>query len=214
MEQLTPAPQQRCQICAIHLPGGGVCGDCLKRQPAFNKVWIFDDYLWPLDSFIGQLKYAKQKPFGAGLAELFYHQHPNIDRPQALCPVPMHWRKQWRRGFNQSELLCQSFTKIYSLPIHHLFNRPSAGQDLIGLTAKARRRALTNCYQLKRQISPPTHIAIVDDVLTTGSTAQVLATLAKSAGVKRVDIWAIARTPAPSDIVRAPQSALTLHSGE
>lgn len=199
LTSLSSQPQQRCYQCGIAIGHGERCGDCIKQSPPFAATYVLDDYQWPLNSLIGQLKYGKQKALARGMAQLFYQQHPNITQPDCLCSVPMHWRKQWQRGFNQSEELCRSLARLYKLPMQQPLKRVESGQDLIGLNAKARRKALANCYQVNpKQPRVPAHIAIVDDVVTTGSTAILLTKLLKSIGAERVDIWAIARTPSPS----------------
>ncbi|CAG8999972.1 MAG: hypothetical protein CENE_01955 [Candidatus Celerinatantimonas neptuna] len=198
---LQPVATERCQQCGIAIPHPPRCGQCLKRPPAFDLCIVFDDYQWPLDKLIQRFKHHKEVLLGQGLAELFYRHH-SAAAATTLCPVPMHWRKQWQRGFNQSELLCQSLAKFYHLPHMDLFSRKHAGHDLIGLSRSERQRAIRNSYQLKPFKSLPSHITLVDDVMTTGATLNELANQLKKAGVEQINCWVLARTPKPYSTAR------------
>lgn len=191
---LQPIPTERCQQCGMAITHPPLCGQCLEHPPSFDQTLTLDDYRWPLDKFIQRFKHQKEVLLGQGLAELFSQHHPMVDTT-TLCPVPMHWRKQWQRSFNQSDLLCQAFAKFYHLPHLNLFSRKRAAPDLIGLSRFERQRAVKNSYQLKPSKSLPSHITLVDDVMTTGATLNELAKQLKINGVQQVNCWVIARTP-------------------
>ncbi|MFM2486102.1 ComF family protein [Celerinatantimonas yamalensis] len=193
---LQPTPTRRCIQCGLAIASGTHCGECLKHPPAFDTTWVLDDYRWPLDQLIRRFKHQHQPLLGEGLAALFFTQHP-LDSAASvtLCPVPMHWYKRWRRGFNQSAILCDTLAARYHLPQCDLFYRHRNSIDLIGLSKEERQRAVQHSYQLRHYSTLPNHVILIDDVMTTGATLNELARQLKQTGVHRVDCWVMARTP-------------------
>lgn len=189
---LTPIATQRCIQCGLPIASGLYCGDCISHHRYFDHTWVLDDYRWPLDRLIIHFKHQHKRILAQGLAELFYQSHPSL--PNAIfIDVPMYYQKQWQRGFNQSELLARALAQRYQQTYQHLFRQPHASEDFIGLSRSKRQRAVRSRYQL-RTPSPPNHVIIVDDVMTTGSTLNELARQLKQAGTLEVDCIAIART--------------------
>lgn len=119
---------------------------------------------------------------------------PVADLPQAILPVPLHQKRLQERGFNQALELVRPFAQKRGIPL--LVNvcvRHRYTPDQVGLTALQRRRNLRGAFAL-REHGLPAHIAIVDDVITTGATALNLARLLKRAGVQTLQLWTLART--------------------
>ncbi|MBB4818454.1 ComF family protein [Pseudomonas alcaligenes] len=194
-----------CSVCALPLPAHGlVCGECLKRPPAFDAAHIAWRYDFPVDSLITRFKHQAQWPLGRLLAELLANhlqraQAAGEPRPDALLAVPLAARRQRQRGFNQAQMLAHWLGRQLRLPVHDdwlLRALDTPAQQ--GLDAATRKRNLRGAFQLARHAAPSgLHLALVDDVLTTGTTAQYLAQLLKRAGAARVDIYCLARTPKP-----------------
>lgn len=195
-----------CLRCGLPLPACGsplpandgqpqtiACGECLRQPPAWDKLVCIGDYRRPLSSYIQKMKYRRQFWYATSLAQLLA-QHISAP-PQIITYVPQHWQKRLYRGFNQSELLAQYLAQHMNLPIvSSLFHRTRAGRPQQGLTKPQRQANVHRAFQL---IAKPTaaHIAIVDDVVTTGATVQQLATLLRQEeGVVSVDIYCLART--------------------
>ncbi|WP_432460766.1 MULTISPECIES: ComF family protein [unclassified Agarivorans] len=194
----------RCERCFLALAEPGICGECQQQELYFDHIFCLGDYQWPLSPVIKTYKYAKQAHLAKPLSQLLWQQieRQPMARPDALCSVPMHWLKRWRRGFNQSELLCQQVAALSGLPYQTVLSRPHAGSNQATLNRTQRQRSLTSSFSCKiRNIQP--HWALIDDVVTTGSTANVLAKLLKQAGAQQVDIWALARTPKPNSSSQA-----------
>ncbi len=195
----------RCRVCALPLPARGLtCGECLKRPPAFDAACIPWRYDFPVDSLITRFKHQAQWPLGRLLAELLarhieHAQSTGEPRPDALLAVPLATRRQRQRGFNQAQMLAGWLGRRLRVPTHDdwlLRQRDTPAQQ--GLDAATRKRNLRGAFQLAPHASPQgLHLALVDDVLTTGTTAQYLAHLLKRAGAERVDIYCLARTPKP-----------------
>jgi ComF family protein len=194
-----------CITCALPLAAMGLtCGECLLEPPAFEQVVVPWLYGFPVDSLITRFKHNPKWPFGHLLADVLgqYLQHrfeEDVPRPEALLPVPMAKQRLRQRGFNQAAMLARWLGKSLDLPCEEQVLRrlqnTSAQQDL---DAKARKRNLLQAFSLNPDAQVKgRHLALIDDVLTTGATAQALARLLMNAGAARVDVYCLARTPKP-----------------
>ncbi|MEK8081707.1 ComF family protein [Pseudomonas sp. XK-1] len=196
-----------CQVCALPLPSHGlVCGACLKKPPSFSKVEVPWRYAFPIDSLITRFKHQARWPLGRLLGELL-SQHlvhafdEGLPRPDLLLPVPLASRRQRQRGFNQAAMLGQWLSTALQLPrqdawLQRVLDTPAQQQ----LDAATRKRNLRKAFALASESAVAgRHIALVDDVLTTGATAESLARLLNKAGAARVDVYCLARTPKPGD---------------
>ncbi|RON42839.1 amidophosphoribosyltransferase [Pseudomonas frederiksbergensis] len=198
-----------CQTCALPLPASGLtCGHCLQQPPAFERVaapWV---YSFPVDTLITRFKHSAKWPFGRLLGELLaqFLQHrfdEDLERPDTLVPVPLATKRLRQRGFNQAAMLARWLSESLDIPCDETLllriQDTSAQQEL---KAEARKRNLRNAFALAPGASViGRHLALVDDVLTTGATAQTLARLLMDAGAARVDVYCLARTPKPGDTV-------------
>lgn len=195
----------QCRICALPLPAVGMaCGECLRRPPSFDHVAVPWRFAFPVDSLINRFKHQSSWPFGRLLAEhLARHLRHAFDeglpRPDALLPVPLANKRLRQRGFNQARMLADWLSPALAIAVRddlaqRIQDTPSQQQ----LDAAARRRNLRQAFALNgdRPLHGQ-HLAIVDDVFTTGATAEALARLLKRAGADRVDIYCLARTPKP-----------------
>ena len=117
----------------------------------------------------------------------------NPSTPQCIIPVPMHPQRIKLRGFNHAAILARSLAKKLQLPCD-----VTSCQKIINTAAQAsldgeqRQKNLRHAFRTKKL--PFQHVALIDDFLTTGSTANELALTLKQAGVKKVDVWCCART--------------------
>lgn len=191
------APIQRCSRCGFPcLTATEPCGHCLHSPPPWQRLFCIGDYQFPLSHTIHQFKYQRQfwqaHHLAIRLAQQIQHPAPLI------TSVPLHLRRQWYRGFNQSELLAQEMAKqlgSYFSPT--IFTRRLATPAQQSLSKQQRERNLMGVFQLK-QIPEYSHIAIVDNVVTTGSTMRQLCHLLLEVGIERIDIYCLCRTPEPS----------------
>jgi ComF family protein len=121
----------------------------------------------------------------------------------AVVPVPLHWRKKWSRGFNQSELLARFIARRYSLPVVPALRRRQATAAQAGLTNAARRENVAHAFAVRsRDRVAGKRILLIDDVMTTGATAAACARVLRRAGAASVTLLALARvdrrwTPVP-----------------
>lgn len=115
--------------------------------------------------------------------------------PDLIVPVPLHWRRRFIRGFNQSQWLANYLGRQLNINVDNtLLTRTRNTPPQQQLRRKQRQKNLKGAFQVKRPVEGQ-HIALIDDVVTTGSTVSELARLLKKSGASRVDIWCLARTP-------------------
>ncbi len=189
------SPQPRCQQCGIEtVAPTSKCGDCLSEPPLWDRLFCVGDYHLPLSSYVHKLKYSASPQYAFDLSYLLSQR---ISEPAPLIvSVPLHWRRQLQRGYNQSEYLgaCLRYhLGVQSLFDAKLFRRTKATPPQQGLNKQQREKNLRHAFTL-RFFPVQTHVAIVDDVVTTGSTVKQLSRLLRNAGVEKIDIYCICRT--------------------
>ena len=196
-----------CQVCALPLPGDGLtCGACQRQPPNFTRVEAPWRYAFPIDALITRFKHQQRWPYGHLLGSLLgrHLQHAFADglpRPDLLLPVPLAPARLRQRGFNQAELLARWLAHDLQLPLDcQMLRRTRETPAQQGLDAAARKRNLRHAFALATPLQQAgLHLALVDDVLTTGATANALGRLLLRAGAARVDLYCLARTPRPGD---------------
>ncbi|MBB3047788.1 ComF family protein [Litorivivens lipolytica] len=204
-ERDLPWLQACCRRCALPLATGDLCGHCLKQAPVFDQCIACWEYGFPIDALISRFKYHGDKACGALLAELAQTVFSQTGFSQTafskttvdmLIPVPMHWRRQLTRGYNQTEILANHWGYAFNIPVRHAIKRTKATPTQQGLSASARRRNLLGAFALPAPDAVRgKHVVLVDDVLTTGATANTLAAILRRAGAAEISIWCLARTP-------------------
>lgn len=196
-----------CRSCALPLSGASAyCGRCLSAPPAFECCRIPFRYDYPLKRLIQRFKYQGQLAYGRLLAEQLlaylqtdWRQQAPLAEIDGLIPVPMHWSRRLKRGFNQTELLARDLAGPLGLKIHTGLcrrRRPTRPQE--GLSRREREQNLRRAFALspgaKAQLEGRS-LVLLDDVVTTGSTVRELSRLLVASGASRVEVWALARTP-------------------
>ena len=190
-----PYMKSSCVRCAIPLPQLGTCGRCQQSAPSFDSAYATFSYQPPIAQLIQGLKFNGRLYNARLLGELMVENlsSQRVELPDVLVPVPLHAARLRERGFNQALELARPIAKNLAVPlVAGCCRRVRSTSAQTGLDAKARRRNLRDAFELVRHVNG-THVAIVDDVMTTGSTVEVLASTLKQAGVKRVDVWLCAR---------------------
>jgi len=190
-----------CPQCGMELAPSAVmqsiCGECQREPPPVTRTFCFGLYQAPLDYLILQLKFHAQlavAPLLAGLlAQKIRGAEPQL--PLALIPVPLHPARLAERGYNQAGELARALGHELGLPtLSNLVRRKRHTEAQSALPAKERRKNMRDAFEVVGS-DVPTHVAIVDDVMTTGTTVWEMAKTLKQAGAQRVDAWIIARTP-------------------
>ena len=190
-----PASGQACRHCALPLPAPGLCGACLQRPPPLQLARAAFLYATPLDRLLPRYKFHGDLAAGRLLARLMADAFAGCERPQALVPVPLHHGRLRQRGYDQALELARPLAAALDLPVRgDLLRRVRATAAQSELDAAARRRNLHGAFRAIER-APPAHVALVDDVMTTGATLHAAATALRQAGVARVDAWVCARAP-------------------
>src|SRR5262249_31697024 len=132
---------------------------------------------------------------------------PRAERFDAIVPVPLHWRRQWRRAFNQSELLANDLGRRTGLPVVKALRRMRSTATQAGLTNAAPRRNVSGAFVSRGSVElKGKNVLLIDDVMTTGSTGAACALALKRTGAKRVALLTVARVDRRIDrVYDAPQ---------
>lgn len=193
-----------CAFCGSHLPvrEPPVCGGCHTDLPWTNARFNLEpfsvalaplEYAFPVDAAIKRLKFRRRlfyAPAFAHLLETAIRALP--DDIDALLPMPLHWRRQAFRGFNQAGEIARSIARSTGLPTIGNVVRSRHTPYQSGLPAVRRRRNLRRAFRVKGGLDYG-HVLVIDDVITTGETCRELARVVLEAGVERVSVLAVAR---------------------
>lgn len=201
------APELRCRTCAtVLLPSAGpTCISCLKQPPPIAGVFAAVDYAFPWASLLGRFKFSSQPELArilAGLLASDLQRHAAFDQIDWIVPIPLARARLQERGYNQSLLLARQLVRITGKPCHAdllLRWRHTATQSALP-HATDRRSNLAGAFMPAPHWLPRLRgrrIALVDDVMTTGTTLHEAATCLRNAGAAEVWGWVVARTPPP-----------------
>jgi len=203
-----------CGACAAELPRNGsccarcalplatpaaLCGECQRRLPPWDTAWAPFRYGWPLDRLESRYKFSADLAAGRVLSMLWQREPRPAKLPQLLLTVPLHRSRLRRRGYNQALELAKPLSRALGMPLSHdvlLRRRSTTAQT--ELDAVGRRRNVHGAFALREGIELPAHVAILDDVMTTGATLAECTRVLRRAGVQQVDVWALARAPSPA----------------
>lgn len=193
-----PLNDSVCEHCAEPLPRElskpTLCGACLTHPPVFDACVAPFRYDFPVDRMIQGLKYRRDLAYGRILGSLLArHLACRRTRPDLVVPVPLASQRYRERGFNQARELarpvCGSLgLRLRSdLVVRHRETREQAVLD--------RNERLKNTQRAFSLVAPPNarHVAIVDDVVTTGSTVNEIAKVLRAGGAEWIEVWAVAR---------------------
>ena len=188
-----------CRSCAIPLPPAsiGICPRCLEDSPPQDSTWAAFRYEPAVASQIIGLKFHAQFAPGHVLGVLMagHLARRSEPMPELLIPVPLHPSRLRLRGYNQALELSREISLRLSIPLApRAARRVRATREQTRLTAAERRRNLRGVFEVSPAVRGR-HIALLDDVITTGATAGELARVARAAGASRIEVWAAARAP-------------------
>jgi ComF family protein len=195
-------PTTRCHLCALSVPAGVErCGQCVIKPPPFERCLAAVDYAFPWSQLILQLKFHGAleliSPLSTLLAQTQAAQH--TPAPDFLLPVPLHLERLQARGFNQAwEITRQLGKRLHIQTRCHGLARTKNTHPQLQHTALERVTNVSGAFVLNKALQVNllgAHVAIVDDVMTTGATATELSRILKLGGAASVQVWVVARTP-------------------
>ena len=180
------------------------CGVCQINTPPWNKAVATFLYEYPLDRLLIALKHKRQTGLAAVLAGLMARDisitygfnefdEPN-SKPDCLIAVPLFPFREFSRGYNQASLIACELGRLMGIPVrldlvHRIRHTPQQSR----LSKKERKKNLLNAFRVNYRSHIPKYVAIIDDVMTTGSTVEAVTRELLKSGVKRVDVWCCAR---------------------
>ncbi|MEM7561488.1 MAG: ComF family protein [Pseudomonadota bacterium] len=188
-----------CRICAKSQPASQsekVCGECLVNTPLAERTISVFRYHPPIIDLIQRMKYAGGFPELKTLAtHLSDHVSQVIeDVPEVILPVPLHAKKQRQRGYNQSHEICRHVSADLGIPTdRNVLRRVKNTSSQAGLTEIQRTINMRSAFDATNPKSYR-HVGLVDDVITSGSTVRSAMMALKRSGIKRIQVWSIAKT--------------------
>lgn len=173
-----------------------LCGRCIGAHSIIESSFVPYRYVYPLDRLIQRLKYANALSVARVLGELFADRRAELSalpNPELIVPVPLAYHRYRKRGFNQAYELARAVSRRANIEIRtDVVERTRETQEQAGLPRRQRRRNVRDAFRIVRPLNA-THVAIFDDVITTGSTVNELAKVLRRAGARTIEVWAIAR---------------------
>lgn len=191
-----------CLTCALPLAADQpVCGDCLALPKRYQITVCPLLYQHPVDHLVLRFKKRDPRTWARALlpfltTALTEHYSPSEPWPDLLTPVPSHPLTRLRRGFNQAHALANILSQTTAIPVAPLIKRQGKVRPQKTLDRKTRFANLRGAFVCNTPLSGET-VAVIDDVITTGATAELISECLLKAGAGQVHIWALARTPKP-----------------
>jgi ComF family protein len=205
IQKSTAARASVCHRCALQvgpyadLRGG--CASCRHRSLGFDASFAMAPYEGALRDLCLRLKHEHNAWLAPVLSELFVESRHDafatLPADTVVTPVPLHWWRHWRRGYNQAEALAEGVAKQTKLPMRRLLKRKWSTRKLADLSRTARGDVIRDAFHTHRSAHRRLEghtVLLVDDVLTTGATCGEAAKALKRAGAMRVVVAVIART--------------------
>jgi ComF family protein len=195
------APRRaRCLRCANPTGGEGLCGPCLSDPPAFDATLAAVDYAMPVDRLVLQLKFGGKlavAPWCAKVLRDTLLEQPQFSLPDVMCPVPLGPQRLVERGFNQSLEIARPLAAMLGITLNaRLALRVKETLPQSSLAPDERAGNIRQAFTLSPTANVQgRHVGIVDDVMTSGQTANALAAMLKRFGAARVSMIVFARTP-------------------
>ncbi|PKI16466.1 ComF family protein [Colwellia sp. 12G3] len=202
-----------CQYCINDLPyfNQSIIAGNLLNWPAihralphihFDQLFALSPYIYPFNKWLGQMKYLGRFELAKLFSTLLCAQWQAMAMSKVIAPidlvlsVPLHVKKWQIRGYNQAHLIAKSFARQLSLPYDaNVVERVKNNDSQMGKTGNQRRKNLADAFSLQKKLaSHIKHVVIIDDVVTTGTTASEISKLLKQAGVETVTLVTVCLT--------------------
>jgi len=194
-----------CSHCGIELNGIGtassICASCLLSASSFDSCLAAFPYLSPINKLVAQFKFSARFDIGyslsRALAATFNAHYRGLSKPELLLPVPLHKSRLRERGFNQAGEICKVLSSHCGVSSSHAtLTRVRNTQPQTSLSsAGARKGNLQGAFSLRslEELDHVTHIALIDDVVTTMATMEAIAGMLRNTGAYTIDVWCLAR---------------------
>nr|WP_175443937.1 ComF family protein [Nitrosospira sp. Nsp13] len=193
-DSLPHLPFNHCLVCALPMAESCVCGACLAKPPAFDRTVAALSYAFPVNALIHSLKYQTNLPMAPVLADLLLARIDKDSFPNFIVPMPLHPVRLRERGFNQALEIARKVSKRCGIPL--LPDACKRIKDTVSqaeLPWKEREKNIRGAFTCETDLTGK-HIAMLDDVMTTGATLNELAKVLRKHGAVHVSGWVVART--------------------
>jgi ComF family protein len=185
-------PRAHCPNCALPTPSGELCGHCLRHPPLFDRAVAAYAYAYPLDRLVQAMKYRERLALADAFAARLAQRIEIL--PDCAIAMPLHPAKLRERGFNQSLLLAAAIARARRIKLlPHACRRVRDTPPQSALPWKERKKNVRDAFRCEQDMGG-LHVALVDDVLTTGASLNALAAAVKARGAAEVSVWVVART--------------------
>ena len=189
---------QHCPRCALASPAGALCGRCLAQQPAYDATHAALAYRFPADALVHSLKFHSELSLAPLLGQFIVEKVSTARRVDFLVPVPLSVNRMRERGFNQALEIARHVAGATGVRLApELCERTRDTPAQIGLPMEERARNVRGAFRCPRLLEGA-EIAVLDDVMTTGTTLDEIAAMMKRAGAARVENWVVAKTDFPA----------------
>lgn len=203
-----PCLEHACLQCSLPLShhADRFCGHCLRTPPPWDFATSALVYEFPVNQLVCQFKFGRNLACGQVLARELVRalRNKSSSLPGCILPVPLHRLRLFSRTFNQAELLARQVGKDLKIPVHgSILRRQRRTPAHSGLDAASRKKNIKGAFRFKIPAGKQklfAHVALVDDVMTTGATLAECARTLKKAGVARVSVWIASRTLEPNQL--------------
>lgn len=188
-----------CPKCAVPTPDGQVCGTCLQHPPTHVRTLAAFSYAFPIDQLIQALKYQQRLSIAPLLGEALAEAIGTRARADVLIPMPLHPMRLRQRGFNHATEIARALAARMGIPLSlTTCERVRDTPPQVALAYDQRRRNVRDAFACTGNVAGM-HVALIDDVMTTGTSLDELARTLIKAGAREVEAWVVARTLPPGD---------------
>ncbi len=186
--------EDKCPLCGRLVEDYGLCQECISlinKDPAYyydiedlDDLIVSSTYSGIMRRLIIDFKFKGKLSYGEIISEIMTEKilEKNL-KDQVITYVPMHWKKEGERGYNQSKILAEKIARNLDLSCQDVFEKVIDTKFQVGLKKFDREENLRDAFHVKNYAQ---EIIIVDDVITTGATISELTKIAKKAGIKKV----------------------------
>lgn len=196
-----PYSHAHCPQCRLPMTIlGRLCPECCAEEKPYDYCEVGTHYTFPSRQIATNLKSNNKRYLAKLMAHTIIQKRVKLSGctlPDLICSIPMHPQKIKLKGFNHASLIAQSCAKELNIPYARgVLEKTRLTPKQVGLSRKERLKNIKASLSLNKNVAINNkHIAIVDDVMTTGATLESAARLLKQGGAKTVEVWAFARTP-------------------
>lgn len=193
-----PFVTNTCSTCSLPMDvESSRCGACLTKPPTYDSSLTVLRYQKPVDIMFNRLKHHRDITVAATFAKLLSDKirASGTELPDIIIPIPLSWKRQLSRGFNQSQCIAMLVAGNLGVAVDtKALTRVTSGAPQQGLSRSERLKNLDRCFTADKSVRNK-RIALLDDVVTTGATMEAAATALYIRGSRSIAAWSVARTP-------------------